>query len=48
MSYGMLETGAAPELTINGVSSFNLSSFLSNSLQNLTLDSMQKKVLGLF
>ena len=42
-SYGLLEVGTAPELTMNRVSSFNLSSFLSNSPENLTLDSIPKK-----
>ena len=43
----MLQIGTTPELT-NRVSAFNLSSFLSNSPENLTLDSIQKKVLGVF
>ena len=46
-SYGLLQIGTTPELT-NRVSAFNLSSFLSNSPENLTLDSIQKKVLGVF
>ena len=33
----------APESTISRVSSFNLSSFLSNFPENLNLDSTQKK-----
>ena len=41
-SYGLLEIDTTPELTINRVSSFNLSSFLSNFPDNLTLDSIQK------
>ena len=40
--------GKAPESTINRVNSFNLSSFLSNFPENLTLDSTQKKILGIF
>ena len=47
-SYGLLEIGTAPKLTDNRVSLFNLPSFLSNSLENLTLDSIQKKNLGVF
>ena len=37
------EQGTAPESIINRVNSFNLSSFLSNFPENLTLDSIQKK-----
>ena len=40
--------GKAPESTINRVNSFNLSSFPSNFPENLTLDSTQKKTLGIF
>ena len=47
-SYELLEISTAQELTINRVSLFNLSLFLSSSLKNLALDSMQKKVLGDF
>ena len=47
-SYRLLEIGTAPELTINWVSSFNLSSFLYSFPENLTLDSIQKKNLGVF
>ena len=42
-SYRMLEKGTTPDLTVNRVTTFNLSSFLSNSPENLTLDSIQKK-----
>ena len=42
-SYGLLEIGTTPELTNNRVSAFNLSSFLSNSPENLTLDLKKKK-----
>ena len=42
-SYVLLEIRAAPDLTINRVSPFNLSSFLSNSPENLNLDSIQKR-----
>ena len=45
-SFRLLQIGTTPELTINKVSGFNLSSFLSNSPENLTLESIQKK--GLF
>ena len=48
-SYGLLEIGTTPELTNNRVSAFNVSSFLSNSPENLTLDLKNKKnVLGVF
>ena len=47
-NYGLLEIGTAPKLTINRVTSFNVSSFLFNSPENFTLDSIQKKVLGVF
>ena len=47
-SYGLLEVSTAPELTINRVCLFNLSSFLSYSPENLTSDSIQENVFGVF
>ena len=41
-SYGLLKLGTTPEFTINTVSSFNLLLSYSSSLENSTLNSIQK------